>query len=714
MPARTRMRLILTTIILFSVLSPAFGGIVNVDRMLREHRIYVATNEDPTELNKYWLDWRPMNATVMPISELFLNRSRLADGGFVIWIIDRSRGRMIPEEEELLPSPLSSIAPGEVLVYASKTGNKRSPFRHGRWDVLITAPDRKWLHYELDRLGKSGILDRAVGERGTVLDRYSVKRMCIISNEGRQVAEDWVARQTSPGKSAIDWDFIPAESWTPESDPGMDTVCILNRDNLNEKSAKVAALLPEPLRAWLTSDTAHDECAAAKQTVSGASGQARTVAAVVGPCTRHLKSILDRYSSLGKIPEALSTSRLTDLSPYPRVVVVVRPGDREFDGQGGLLDDFAGKITAALSSAELGFRCESRQDLKELIYESLRRGQGDIDRAGVTEIRSRIAEAGALVVADLAAVTLQTSYAANSPRCMSQPYPAFSEPKPHEPTKPNPGRRRFGIFGPRVYPKGSSDPRYRDDYARWMRDMDEYRYAVRVWENRRHEYEARRDHHDMEWQISMDAIERASISGNLRIYDLSSFGDSNTSTGKVVYSCPLKGSCERRHSCRSDRVIVRGESARPGTPDVPDMEESVSDQTVVSEAFLGACRSAVGGMLTTAILPCDRAAATQNVAAGCPGRARSVVAEATGSIRLRKEPTGEGIEVAREAALVNAYPRLVSSAREASPDTKLTDEQIRDRARVVSEEWDAKSGEYRVSVRFDSDSLAQLPAEAAR
>ncbi len=685
--------------------TPARAGVVTMDRMLREHKVYVATTESREDLDGYWVDWRPASVTVMPITELYVNRNRLQDGAFVFWVIDRSRTRMIPEEEELLPCPTSGIGPSEVLVFASKTGNKRSECRRGRWDVLVTAPNAKWLHHELERLS-SGILGRSVDERGTVLDRYSVRRLCIVSTEGRQVAEDWVRRQSGPGLDAIDWDFVAADSWTPDSDTGTDLLFILNADALTERSSAVVSALPDDVRAWLAAERARDECVAVKHIANAPSGQPRTVAAVVGACERHLRSVLGRYSALNRIPDAPATRKLTDLSPYKRVVVVARPGDRDMEGQIGMVDDLAGKITSVLSSPELGFQCESRQDLKEIIYESLRRGQGDFDRGDVSEIRSRMAGAGALVVVDLAAVTAQTTYVANSPRCTTPAYPAFGEPAPSKPHEPDPGERKYGFFGPRIYPQGRDDPKFRERYHKWREQMEVYERDMRRWEARRRDYEERRMYHDMEWITSIDAVQQAAVTGNLRIYDLSAFGDGNTDAGKVIYSCPLKGSCERRGSFKTDRAVVRGEDSRPGTPDVPGAEDGVADLTVISEAVMNACRSVVGGLSDAAILPRDRPGASEVAALAAPC-STGVKAEALGAIKLRKKPLGEGVDVARQAALADAYPKLVYNVRQASPDLQMTDQEIRDRSKIISEGWDMANSEYRVRISYEGESLAQ-------
>jgi len=690
---------------------------VTMDRMLKEHRIYVATTESEQELSRYWVDWRPARGiTVMPMAELFLHQKKLEDGAFVFLVIDRSKAkRMIPEEEELLPVPTSGIGSAEVLVYSARIGNKRSSSRQGRWDVLITAPNEKWLHYELERLSNSGILTKSMDERGTVLDRFDVKRLAIVSTEGKQLAEDWVRRQTDPGRNAIDWDFFPADSWGAEVDPGVDLLFLLNKEATTDKTAASVAALPEELKVWFAGGASRDEVAAEKQPAKSPTGQDRTVAALVAPCGRQLDAFLDKYSSMERIPEALARHRLTDLSPYSRVVVVARPGDRGFSGQERIVDDFAGKVTSALSSGATGFKCESRQDLKELIYESLRRSQGDIDAEGVDAIRTKLAGNYALVVADLAAVTAQTNYVANAPRCSSEPYPPFDDPKPSEPSRPNPSDRRYGIFGPRLYPEGEDDPRYKDRLRRYRDEYREYEHDMDRWEDARRDYESRRYSHDMEWVVSVDSIQSAKVTGNLRVYDLSSFGDSNTSAGKVIFSCPINGSSERRITLRSDRVTVRGEDSRPENPRVPDIEGTVQDQTVLSDALQQACETALREMMMTAILPRDKPnAALANVAKepSVPETIeQKVEAEALGAIKLKKSPKGDGIEVAREAALNDAMPRLLEKVRAACPGAQLTDDQIRDMASIASEGWDPESSEYRVRVRFEGQVVAQAPAD---
>jgi hypothetical protein len=380
---------------------------------------------------------------------------------------------------------------------------------------------------------------------------------------------------------------------------------MLNRDRMTRTPAECIDSLPGDIKTWLTDLAAANERALEKQS-SG--DKTRTVAAVVAPCARQLKTTLDRYSSLDAIPESLARHKFADLSAYTRLVVIARPADRSSDTQVKLLDDFAGKITSALGSSTIGFTCESRQDLKELIYESLRAGGGSLDSGTAGEIRNKLGGDYALAVAELAAVDAGTSYLANDPQCATSPYPAFSEPKPSEPSKPNPSARKYGFIGPRLYPQGESDPRYRERLHEWEEEeLPRYEREVRRWERDRDDYEARRYNHDMEWVVSIDAVQSAKVTGNLRIYDLAGFKDSNTSAGTVMFSCPISGSSGRRGTAKSDRVIVRGEQTRPYTPAVPGPEAAVADQSLISEAFQNACSEAARDVLGSAILPADRA-----------------------------------------------------------------------------------------------------------
>lgn len=702
------------------LLAPARAAVVNLDRILREHMVYIATTESASDLNKYWLSWRPERVSVMSLTELFLNKNRLQDGGFVIFMVDRSKAlRLIPEQEDMLPCPTSGVDANEVLVYASKIGNKRCPSRMGKWDILISAPNDKWLHRELERISTSGMLRTPLDERGTVLGRYSVKRLTIVSTEGRQLAEDWVRRQSVPGRDAIDWQFIPADNWKPDSDPGVDLLFLLNREAMSENAAKAVEALPEQIRSWHASGGSIGGYAAEKHTGRSESGGSRTVAAVVAPCARQLRTVLDKHSSLNHIPEALAAHAYTDLSGYDRIVVVARPGDRATADPAGLLDDFAGKITSAMSSGSFGFECESRQDLKELIYESLQRGGDSIDPEDVGKIRTRLGGAYALAVADLAAVDVRTGYVANDPRCASSPYPPFPKSRPSEPDRPDPRERKYGIFGPRVYKDGESDPRYQERLKYW-RDvlLPRYEREIREWQREREEYEYRRIYHDMEWVRSVDAVQSAKVTGNLRIYDLSSFNEDGSNTGRVVFSCPISGSSERRGEFRSERVVVRGESNRPGPAQVPPSEQTVADRTVISEAFQRACDGAAARVLGAAIVPRDRTANSLIARKGLNETPKPppqhVETEVVGAIRLQRKPGGEGVEVARQAALADAYPKLVQSVRTACPNGLLSDEEIRGRARVVSEGWDDKAGEYRVKVRFEGDVIARLPEGGGR
>jgi len=684
----------------------SLAGIVSIDRILREHRVYVVTTEKPDDLNSYWISWRPREVKVMSMTELILNRSRLEDGAFVLFILDRSRLRnLIPEEEAMLPCPLSAVGPGEVLVYASKTGSKRNQTRQGRWDVMVIAPNREWLHRELARMSSSGGLIAALEERGTLISRYTVRKLTVVSNEGPRIVEEWIARQSVPGQNAIDWEFIALDTWAAAPSFDSEVLFLLSGETLKTVPVPLVDALSEKFGGWWKSTAAANEWVAERSETGDGNGGRRYTSVIAAPVARHLRLALDSHSNLDSIPRGLSRRQLSDLSRYSEMVVVVRSGDRKAPNGEGFLDDLAGKITSALSAAATGFQCVTRQDLEELIYESLLRGRGEIDPTDADAIRGEAGGACAVAVVDLAAINTQTSYTSNSPRRLTPAYPAFDEPEPTRPRRPNPsetilfrGHKYRTINGSR-----ENDPNYKADLRHYEDvELPLYRSRLRRWESDRADYDYQRRNHEMEWEISVDSIQTARVTGNLRIYDLGTFGQKKA--GEVMFSCPLTGGSERRGSFRTDRAVVRGEDNWPSSPEPPRPHEGIADGTIVSEALWNASEAALNRILTSAILPSDvtiRTAARPGNSE--PPRMEKVTVEAVGSVKLLKRPTGEGLEVARDAAYVDAVSNLADKLKAAAPGSEFGAEEVRRSARIVSEGWESAAREYRVRVRYDTE-----------
>ncbi|MHB9036845.1 MAG: hypothetical protein ACYC64_09265 [Armatimonadota bacterium] len=598
-------RYLTISILLFGVaLAPVCARTpnVNISRILREHKIRVVTTEKPASVSKYTFRLGVRNESYMATTNLLIERSRLKDGDSLLFIIDREKARrLIPEEEKLFPCPVTAIDFGEVLLYATKASGRNG------WDILVSAPNEKWLNWELDRLCKANLDTMRLEVRGSILDRYQVKRLCVISNEGRQFAEDWVSRQLKPGYDTIDWQFMPIDSRLDSIDPSLDRLYILNRAKMDDKSQGALDGLPASMRAWIDSEESASQWGAERQSIRMESGESCAISAVVAPCARQLGMTLSKHPTLDAIPEVLSTGDLADLSKYREMIVIARAGDRSDKISSSALDDLAGKMTSALV-ARTGFQCVGRQDLKELIYMALlHEKDGNLDTKDIVQIRQRADGARALAIVDVAALTADTNYAPNSPRCCTPSLPPFGEREPNRPREPSPSDRKFGFFGAHKYDEvrgsRSNDPDYINDRRQWEEDMRDYRHDHERWERRKRDYENSRFYHDMDWEVSINSTQTARVSGNLRIYDL---GELETeSAGKVLFSCSFNGNETREEVYWSDHVVIQGEQNQPDSPRAPQSHSYILDQTVVSEALKKAGDSAVDDLLFKAILPAD-------------------------------------------------------------------------------------------------------------
>lgn len=576
---------------------------VSLDRIMSEHRITVVTTETPDSISRYLLDLGIRNPRTTTLVELMISHKNLTDGDSLLFLIDRKKTRrLIPEEERLLPCRTSAMNADEVVLYAAKA--------HGRngWDILISAPNEKWLRWELDRLTKSGLSYLQLQARGTILERFKVRQLAVVTTEGKQVVADWIAAQNTPGKDTIDWEYFPADEWDGELDGSGDTLFILNTHSLVGKTLnQLSGYLPRQAREWLDNAGHGREHFVGKQTLRDENGGSRVASVIAAPGSRHLGIALGRYPKLDSIPESSATTRLIDLREYRRMIVVARFGDRDESADPKLINDLAANLTSALSG-KTGFECVNRQDIKELALETYLNQLPD---------NERFPERGALAVAvvDLSSIVAETSYAAGNPRCITPVLPAFSDPQPQEPREPQPNDKP--LFSSHKYDvvNGSraNDPKYIRDHKDWRDNkMPAYRDALARWERNRRDHETRRREHDMEWVTTISKRQRVEATGNLRIYDLRS-GDVEDA-GEIVFSCPVTGTGSRESVFKEERSVVRGEDSRPQAVRVPETAREVSDGTVIAEALRSACVEAVKRLLETSLLPVD------GVAEGGSGR----------------------------------------------------------------------------------------------
>ena len=323
----------------------------------------------------------------------------------LLFLMDRNKSRRpIEQEERLLPCRTSAIDPDEVILYAAKAQGRNA------WEILVSAPNEKWLKWELDRLSKSNLSGIKLEARGTILERFRVKRLTVVSTEGRQEVSDWMAKQNEPGQDAIDWDFYPVDGWDGLADGGSDLLFILNNRSLTDSAKKsIFPYLPKATQSWMDDGSA-GETSAARQVSTDDQGASRCVSAVVSPSSRQIGSMLKKYPKVEAIPESLERTKLTDLRDYSRMIVVARFADRKQDAGSKVLDDLAGNLTSAMS-AQTGFACVNRQDLKELALETYLNALPD----KTSDTESKLGDATAVAVVDLASINTETTYAAGRP-----------------------------------------------------------------------------------------------------------------------------------------------------------------------------------------------------------------------------------------------------------------------------------------------------------
>ena len=667
-------------------------GTVDLDRILREHKITIGTTEQAGDISRFILDSRINHQSTMAVSDLLLKTKSMKGGESTLYIVDRSKGKA--EDYELLPCPLSAIDQNEVILYARKT-----PGAGNRWEMLVSAPNEKWLQWELERICTSDVRRRSLDDLGRIIDQYKIKRMLIVSTEGRQIANDWVMNQTQPGKDAIDWDYMDASAWNGNA--STDVLFLLDKQKIPRDAVSLMSALPKTIQASHTSDTCESGISAAKETVQDSTGTTRSICAVISPCARHLCSAINRYNSLDSIPESLKSENLKDLRQYGRMAIMVRSGDRSIDGDDNVLNDFCAKLTTAMSGSVTGFECMSDLDLKEIKFNF---NDDSIDPATLAEIKKKIGKANAFAVADLSALDVSTTYISNTPVCETSRYGEYSEPQPTEPRRPNPNEKPLfrGHTYDEVNGSRSNDPKY-------IRDLNNYRHkllpaferAMRTWERMKREHEEKCNAHEMDWVVSIDAIQSAQVSGNLRIYDTGNL--SSEKAGKVIYSCSLSGEVQRQSLHKSDRRVVRGEDNKPDSLDVPESSRTVSDKTIVSDALKAACEKGVSNILMTAMVPSD--ALNGVVIAEAETEDKQILESASATqivgVKLAKKPTAADLDQVRETALADACPKLLEDIKTIYPDASISLEDIQANATIVSEGWNAKTGEYRVKYRFE-------------
>ncbi len=672
----------------------ANAGKITLDRILKEHKITVVTTEDRADVSKFLSAMNIKEKSIINVSESADIRKKMGKEEGLLFIIDREKARSFTElETKVLPASTNPIDPDEAFLYAVKATDRRNG-----WDILISAPNDKWLKFELDRLLKSdpGIMN--LEDRGSILDKYKIKRMCVISTENGDIAQDWISKQCKSGEDTIDWKFFKPDEWNPEEHSNIDLLFILNREASSSKHEKVIQSLPKAMQAWMQSDQAAVELALQKETQTG-----RSVYCVAGPSNRQIGSALLEHKSFESIPEDIHKHPLTDMRNCGKMAVITTLTDEKsitatYDK---LVNEMCGKLTSQLTSAG-GFGCISRQDLRDLIISS--KFAQNKDEAAA--IRNKLGKDTLLAVVSINSINTNTSYVANAPVCQTERLPAFKETKPEQPKKPNPDEKpRFE--GYRYDLKNGSranDPNYVRDLLNWEEvDMPKYEKDAAQWEKDKQKYEDSRKTREMEYAVSIDSIQNVKVTGEFCIYDLGAGPDKNEC--KVLFTSALSSEDSRRSKFKSDLIKVNGEETQPQSATPPSSAQGVADDAIVADVLAKACQQAADDMAARTILPSDFATSSNNSAEQKkPSPAmKHLVLQETGEITLSRKPVGTGVDTAKQKASDSAYSKLLTAIKSACPNTTISVDEVRSKAVLLSSGWDDNKRVYMAKFSFEAD-----------
>ena len=356
-------------------------------RILKEHKITVATNGETDRLSRSFLNWNFAPAKTISLSQLITDRDNLRTDGDVLFIIDRSKP-ISEAEAALLPMPLTAVDTSEVLtaVVKKSIGNKRN-YKNG-WLILVMAPNQTWLEKELDLIPK--VLSAKITEQvgvPTKLHFYNVVMLDIVSTMEEELSAKWVANQLDPNKQAVDQSFCSIDSWEGACGEGRSLMFVIDRQKSKAFKDKINPAVPKNIRDWLNSEATLSEGVAAKGEVEIGGKKVKTYA-VIAPCERLVSKMLTKHKDIDSIPSTAAKTPFSDLSDYGQMAVIVRFADSTAKAT-GILHDFSNKMLAALSSTATGFESKSYQDLKELQVDKLFGDDKGISKDDIGKIRKK-------------------------------------------------------------------------------------------------------------------------------------------------------------------------------------------------------------------------------------------------------------------------------------------------------------------------------------
>ncbi|MGC8862983.1 MAG: hypothetical protein ACP5R5_09455 [Armatimonadota bacterium] len=688
---------------------------VNVWRILKEHRPTVVTTEPAQKLERIWMKWGIPPLRVMPISEFPAkkdSKDELPKDGDVLFVIDRNKRELIgPLVEALLPLSTSAIGRDEVVSYVSKTARNRSSRFANGWEILVSSPNERWVYDELEHAPE--VFNVEVREdEPTRLHWFRVRPLRIVSTEGKP---DWLLSWMRDNCTRIglgdvlEPEIVEWESFDPSAFPPMDTLFLINRNKLGGQETAIAALLPHEMRKWFSDGSSRTEWAIQREVAKNDDGQERTTIAIIAPCTAHLRHALALNPKVWEIPETLAKFELKDLSAYRDVIVVPKANSGPDSKEARNVGDLCSKVATALANGT-GLRCSTRLDLKDVIFTAVEaEAQGRISAGDSQKIRKQAPGATALAIVELASLDERTNYVENEPRRLTELYPEFREPRPSEPSRPDPeefipfkGKKYRIVNGSRT-----NDPHYQEDLRKYERERAEYPEKLRQWERRKEEYEERRRRHQIDWEVSANEEARITLSGNLRIYDLPA-ADVGAG-GRLLYSAFINGTATEKKLWKKDRRVVIGEDGRPDPIELPYPTDEVSS-SIRSKAFEEAAVRALEELTANTILPnCGQSSTSGREPAAVSvaepqtssAPANKVEVKAKGEVVLSAvgaQLTSEEREKAKQAALLLAVHGLIAEAKRACPGFAMSEDEVHSRTELVRDHWTKATKVY--SARF--------------
>jgi hypothetical protein len=216
------------------------------------------------------------------------------------------------------------------------------------------------------------------------------------------------------------------------------------------------------------------------------------------------------------------------------------------------------RVSAIVSTANWG----------RVLEEALRRDAGDehpFSRPTDVHYVNQAAQSDAVLLLMVKTVNPHITYAFPRER-VTQPHAPFTEDPPRKPSPPDPDARRYGLFGPHVYPGETSEERrlsdaYQRDWREWRhREMPAWEDDYRRWEWRRQEWEEERRHRRVHYRFTVTSTPSMALSGYLKVID-------PLGTQQVLWSTDLDlaHAGDAQH-VRVAPVDVVGEDVEPEMP----------------------------------------------------------------------------------------------------------------------------------------------------